>query len=414
MSGSQRYVPPHRRGESRAGGDSVSRILSSQANYHSHRSSQHVQPLAVTDFQATFLQHAKVDWGAAEYQVHTPNCRCNRVTNLCGRFNNLIVAAKRDAIDAVYVCQGTDTKAYERDARSCEMKLASELFRLDNNAPREIKANVSCASCLLTNAKAKNGFVAIMSQSSAGLEVTIQSARNSATSKQQASTLSSRHGHFTIAVNVSTLLSFQDEPDDHLQAIVEVVKQALMDMKRGGADVSTGANDMVSSSSSAVKVKLGHHLSYLLESIQRQPDECILQDGGKLKYVMLFGYVDEPTRSCSRFTIQLDLPGGKRHLGESTLECAIRKADKECSLKIDKEWMASRVARKFGGVLANDDSSSSDGVVKVIAPKGKEGVNVYFVMTPPPVQCSLEDIWDCHSLGENEDSAGCEDYENIL
>ena len=89
-----------------------------------------------------------------------------------------------------------------------------------------------------------------MSQSSAGLEVTIQRARNSATSKQQASTLSSCHGHFTTAVNVSTLLSFQDEPDDHLQAIVEVVKQALMDMKRGGADLSTGANDMVSSSSS--------------------------------------------------------------------------------------------------------------------------------------------------------------------
>ena len=114
MSGSQRYVPPHRRGESRAGGDRR-RILSSHANYHSHRSLQHVQPLAATDFQATFLQHAKVDdwircnmmnicpypWGAAEYQVHTPNCRCNRVTNLCGRFNNLIVAAKRDVIDAV-------------------------------------------------------------------------------------------------------------------------------------------------------------------------------------------------------------------------------------------------------------------------------------------------------------------------
>ena len=49
------------------------------------------------------------------------------------------------------------------------------------------------------------------------------------------------------------------------------------------------------------------------------------------------------------------------------------------------------------------------------APKGKEDMNLYFVMTPPPVvQRSLEDIWDCHSLGEDEGSADCKDYDNNL
>ena len=36
----------------------------------------------------------------------------------------------------------------------------------------------------------------------------------------------------------------------------------------------------------------------------------------------------------------LDLPGGKRHLGESALECAIRETEEECSLLLSRETLA--------------------------------------------------------------------------
>jgi len=38
-------------------------------------------------------------------------------------------------------------------------------------------------------------------------------------------------------------------------------------------------------------------------------------------------------------TWQLDLPGGKRHLGESTFQCAIRETEEETSLVVDETWL---------------------------------------------------------------------------
>ena len=48
---------------------------------------------------------------------------------------------------------------------------------------------------------------------------------------------------------------------------------------------------------------------------------------------MAMGYVDCP------YLLTLDLPGGKRHLGESTLRGVIREVEEKCSFAIDYEYL---------------------------------------------------------------------------
>lgn len=68
--------------------------------------------------------------------------------------------------------------------------------------------------------------------------------------------------------------------------------------------------------------------------------------------------------------------GGKRHLGESTLESLVREVKEECSLELDKEWLMERLSRRYGGVL---DEKSED--IHVLESE-KESGNVYFVLRP--------------------------------
>ena len=77
----------------------------------------------------------------------------------------------------------------------------------------------------------------------------------------------------------------------------------------------------------------------------------------------------------------LDLPGGRRKLGESTLGVALRKTEQECSLKIGKAWMSSRVESTLGG------QGEIDGDINTVIPKGEESCNAFFVIfiSPPPV-----------------------------
>jgi 8-oxo-dGTP pyrophosphatase MutT (NUDIX family) len=100
---------------------------------------------------------------------------------------------------------------------------------------------------------------------------------------------------------------------------------------------------------------------------------------------MAMGYVDCP------YLLTLDLPGGKRHLGESTLRGVIREVEEECSLAIDYEYLFSRVSDRYGGGLGptktttnavvNDDE---DAMVRVLTSRGKDCHDVFFVVTPPP------------------------------
>lgn len=421
-------MPPHRRGGGNKGvnvdrsvrqsrkppGTSGRQYSRSQSHgeQHSYGHQSKIDVLSTFDFQATYQKNAKViSWGAAVYKVHAPNCHCRIVAKLrddhvaasstdivnkmselgikerSNPFDNLIVlphARYGESVGSVYVCEGTNTKAYEKDARSCEKKLARELFDCSKGkkdgvvAQNEVKPGLSCAGCLLLNNKSKNGFVAIISDSLKELETTVDVARKSTLKKEQAVD----HAHFTVALEVSTLQSLLQggSPVEH-QDLVEAFVDAFQHSSSSHANEAMN----VLASKKPVQVKLGHHISYLLEHIKSQSTSFVL-DNAHLKYVMVIGYIDSPTE------FKIDLTGGKRHLGESTLECAVRETAEECSLKIDKDWLACRVTNEY---VHEEDASSEvkvpkslrytrDGSseVKVLGLSG--GVNVFFVMTPPP------------------------------
>ena len=67
-------------------------------------------------------------------------------------------------------------------------------------------------------------------------------------------------------------------------------------------------------------VSIGHHLHSVLEIMRRQ----------KMKEMFVMVLVE--VRSSE---FRLDLPGGKRRLGEDTFKCAIRETEEESSLDVN-------------------------------------------------------------------------------
>ncbi len=140
-------------------------------------------------------------------------------------------------------------------------------------------------------------------------------------------------------------------------------------MKEGGVDLPKESTDILLSNGNEMNLVVG--ISKKLEEFLEESKLAAIEP----KFVMVIGYIDGPTQ------YQLDLVGGRRRLGESTLEDALREVEEECSLKIDKGWMEKRVSKEFGGT--SDKSIDPEGLVKVLAPYN--GVNAFFIVTRP--QC---------------------------
>lgn len=389
------YVPPHRRGKKNitGNGGSLSEPATSITN-NSPANDRHDSSLEelverscsyipATEFQANYHLNVRVSWGIADYKVHAPYCSCwhmrelrnNNSTPSNNQHNNLLVVAK--PIGNVFFSEETGVVAYEDDAKSCELKLANELFA-DNKMGIEIKPKVSCAQCLLTANDKKNGFLGIFSHSLEEIQATVDSARNTESMEKDQGILHSRnHADFVSAIEVSSLQSWLQGGSVH--ATNEVLNQII---DGGVADVPYHN----------VRLKVTHPLETLLTYMSSS------SSFENLTYVMIWGFIDGP------HTVQIDLIGGKRHLGESTLECALRKADKECSLKIDEGWLKSQVSSKYGGSFAAEMSGDSE--VKVLVPSEQGSHNVFFIMPPPK-------IWDIVELVEGalDDGYGIREYE---
>ena len=358
--------------------------------------------LETTDFLKKF--HAKL-CRAKKYKVHYPNCACKAVVKLRQRhespvesefdvdgnfprklsqlnlkdkldsFDNLVVVPDMSwqSVPAVFVCTGTNVQRFQRDGFSCEEKLAEEILFGNSMEEKGIEEKgiipplkVSCASCLLLGHQ-RNGFVAFVSESLEELHTSVQRARNAAVAKVH---LHSDHAHFICALEVSTLQALLKDRKEHNQFKMKVLTQ----MKEGGVELPQEAMDLLSSketsSVSSLQIKMGHHLRALLPLFKK------LHNSGRPRYVMVIGYIDGPTE------FELDLPGGKRHLGESALEGAVREVEEECSLQIDKKLMVGQVIKKYGGLLENNEegTSATEEFTQVLELEKHGEGNVFFVL----------------------------------
>ncbi|KAL9178512.1 hypothetical protein ACHAXT_001850 [Thalassiosira profunda] len=409
------------------------------------------------DFQSTF--HAE-RCRAARYKVHMPLCDCPKVAGLRQRyvsaladakrkadggqrasgtgreaqgadgerqslginayaneiqfdsgeskdpFDNLIVVPDTKSTPAVYVCEDTNRQALRTDGTARERKLAREIFGETENgavaSTDKVAENgdippfkVNCAICLLTGHQ-RNGFVAVASSSFDEMQPTIQRAREAGLQKANGGKgLHSDHAHFVCALEVSTLQSLLAAGKTRSKSQRENGEILRQMKEEGGVELSAELMDAPQSTS--VQIKMGHHLTSLLYLLQtpakRKPKDKDETSGlyQPIRYMMVLGYQDGPAK------LELDLPGGKRHLAESTLEGAVREVEEECSLLLDRRWLAERVCTKYGGSLSNSTSRAGAGGVaekedggswvRVLEPgkvKGSASGDAFFVLAPPP------------------------------
>lgn len=316
--------------------------------------------------------------------------------------DNLLVLPDTKSVTPshVYSCVGTDRTSFEDDWIGCETKLAREIFgNHRNRTPDEEEDSnvpvfkVSCAVCLLRDPYQPNGFVAIVSKSSEEIRPTIQRARE-ACKQRRHNDLHADHAHFVCAVELSSLRPLLSKsPSAKTRASLDIARQIAMDddihclpaemMERIDAAAAPVPRTSATTLESVVQIKVGHHLSSLLYILSESRErKGLLRD---VMCVMVMGYVDGP------YLLTLDLPGGKRHLGESTLRGVIREVEEECSLAMDHEYLFSKVSDRYGGGLGLTKTTTNavvnedeDAMVRVLTSRGKDCHDVFFVMTPPP------------------------------
>ncbi|KAL3782202.1 hypothetical protein HJC23_001022 [Cyclotella cryptica] len=268
-------------------------------------------------------------------------------------FNNLIVLPDTHRPSAVYVCKGTDSKKFAENGTACEQKLSMEIF--DSNFDSTINGvdecpsfKVSCAICLLTS-HYRNGFVAMVSDSLDKVQPFVRRARSAAEAKRGRG-LHSDHAHFVCALEIPSLQSLLRSGKTR-SAALQFNWDILIQMKDAGVALSTDVESFITSvgkvTGQDIEILLGHHLSSLLYIIANQCQNKTLSISSnqtiQLQYIMIIGYQE------GTFKWKLDLPGGKRHLGESTLEGVIREVEEECSLRLDRKWMEDLVPLEYGG-----------------------------------------------------------------
>ena len=371
---------------------------------------------------------------AAKYKVHAPNCDCSKIVRIRKRymdslqrapqkqsaqhkdsdtsqydntiqfdieggisqqldkrlqisdetcvFDNLVVLPDTARPSAAYICKQTGSSRFQQDGMACEQKLAMEIFgsKRGDTCGNDDKSSfkISCAICLLTG-HYWNGFVALVSKSSDQLQSIIQKARGASKAKSQ-NALHSDHAHFVCAVEISSLQSLTKAKTRN--ARLNSAKHILNEIKRSGeelaekAQASNNGGEMVNGDE--FNFVLGHHLTSVLQ-ILADKSSC---KKNLLQYVIVIGYQNEP------FNLTLDLPGGKRHLGETTLEGAIREVEEESSLQLNKKWFESRVSVRYGGIDRIDTnldllSMEVNGSVQVFETSG----DAFLLVVPPRNNC---------------------------
>ena len=93
-----------------------------------------------------------------------------------------------------------------------------------------------------------------------------------------------------------------------------------------------------------IEINMGHHLLHMLELISQEVSA--LQSEGRLpKSPLRLILIAQRKKSGRKKSVKLDCPGGKRHLGETSEECAVREVNEEVGFALlshDQKFLVSR------------------------------------------------------------------------
>jgi len=395
-------------------------------------------PLQVftTDFESMRRSHPQI---STKFKVHRPSCNCPKVKQLLKRVENEqkqeqqqqqqhvdstihsdqqpqhpeqdlaqlvrsggLLVIPEGSIPAVYLCLGTGLDAYEADPQGCERKLRDKIYgNPANGTPAAadeggIAANadkgddelsqfkLSCAACLLVDCP--NGFACVSSPSLP----TVELARDMARKRQQTLTESGKalhadHAHGVAAVSRRSLWALYGMGPKTRSQVTAASNELVAQLRRQ-AIIPPITSDEDDDNSHHHVLNLGHHVKSLLANTS-----SLTEHGSD--YWLVIIHNDGVKGNSTQWSI--DLPGGKRHLGESTWKCLVRETREETSL--DLQHQDDHHAESY--------STTSWEVVRKMSPKSDLGVNEFYLLRPPAgllEQAVLNDpFWNTRSNNED-------------
>lgn len=267
----------------------------------------------LTDDFAAFVKQSQT----FRFKVHRPGCACGKVKRVvwpadCApRMDNFWVLKDTPSVDQIF-CGGS-AASYETDPLACEVTLRDVVFTYNPSTRENTETNqqqpplpfkISCALCMLTGDH-PNGFVCITADTAEAVNRARDMAWHERTAKlQRGEALHSDHAHFVCTLSKAALQSYRQS---------RTHKQALMDelMDQGLKRLTTDT-----------KLELGHHLKAILGELEHE-------------FLLVMVYDDKTS-------FALDVPGGKRQLGEGSWECAVRETSEETSLLVESSWVTGR------------------------------------------------------------------------
>jgi hypothetical protein len=190
--------------------------------------------------------------------------------------------------------------------------LRHEIF--SNNVEINNNIKVSCAECVLSTVQ--NGFACILTAQKSRLEEVIQNAEQNRNEKEK----------------------YHKLHHDHAQFLHPITLAGLRDMK---CWKKSFINDLIREKGKKY-VKEWEHCweegPHLLEMMVIFKNRRV----NNAQFMMImFEYTKAEENKTNNW--KLDIPGGKRYLGEKTLDCAIRETEEETSVHIHEKWRKSNI-----------------------------------------------------------------------
>lgn len=275
------------------------------------------------------------DIKATKYKVHKPGCQCSKIKMI--RIKNTledekklegwIVIADSSKARSIYF-HNVSIEEFTKNQMAKEEELKDIIFA---NHEKE-KFKVSCASCVLH--LQPNGFVCINSKSRSDVESVKDMALTSFNNlKKQGHEIHNGHADCLLVLNQNVLSDVNFKSLKMKGLPIHVCDMLKDQLKREGMDLD----------SKIIDIRIGHHLISLLRLLKK-----------KDHFFLAIAIQGESHDGSVVF--EIDLPGGKRHLGETSLECAKRETREESSLILDEKWNEKSfnlLQSKSGGEMCN-------------------------------------------------------------
>ena len=305
-------------------------------------------------------------------QPFGPSKQQDMVVHAESPLDGLVVLPDIKSINSIYLCLGTSYHAFQSNPKDAELKLHDELFANgsadyvdDGGGGQPYK--VSCAQCLLRDKP--NGFVCVSSPSIQTVGVARELAmKRTRYKKAEQIPLHSDHSEHVCVVSRKVLWRHETAKTRDQSSKADFALRGILS-KQGVENLD---ND---STNGGCEVDLGHHLSSLLHITKKDVD------ADSVYWLVMLQWTGTK--------YMVDLPGGKRHLGETSWEGATRECEEECSLQIDSSWV--------------------HGEPRKSSRKADEG-NVYYILRPPAdlMMDSLEKSAFWHEKGFCKEPNGVE------